>query len=187
MPRESFLILCRCSDGELDKFIKENTLFSFADVTVNHESVTVINRRMFREEKEREQARLRQHRHRLSRESNGEVTTPSSSSSSSSTPKRYVEGEDPFDLATYLWEYIQENNEKAKPPDLQKWAASIDRLLRIDKRYPGEVAAIISWAQHDDFWMANILSPDKLRKQYDRLYLEAKKAGAELRLEKQDG
>jgi len=56
-----------------------------------------------------------------------------------------------------------------KKPDLQKWAKTMDALLRLDKRPPEEVKAVIIFAQGDPFWQPNILSVDKLRKHYDRL------------------
>lgn len=96
MPRGSYLVLCRCSNEQFQQFLDENSLFSFADVTENNGIVTVVNRRMSREEKERGQARIRAGRHRnkepvteTSRESNGEVTPPPSSSSSSSCSKEH--------------------------------------------------------------------------------------------------
>ena len=51
----------------------------------------------------------------------------------------------------------------------------IEKTIRIDKRDPVEVEALIRWAQASDFWRANILSPAKFRKQYDRLRLQAEK------------
>jgi len=42
-------------------------------------------------------------------------------------------------------------------------------MIRIDNRDPQEIEAIIRWCQNDDFWFANILSAEKLRKHYDAL------------------
>jgi hypothetical protein len=46
-------------------------------------------------------------------------------------------------------------------------------MLRLDGRTEDEVEAAMRWAQADDFWSSNILSPDKLRKHYDRMRLQA--------------
>lgn len=54
------------------------------DVTVRNNLVTVTNRRMYGEHKEKENTRLRVRRHREKRIGNANVTLPSSSSSSSS-------------------------------------------------------------------------------------------------------
>lgn len=48
-------------------------------------------------------------------------------------------------------------------------AWQMDALMRLDRRPPEEVKAIILFAQGDTFWRTNILSVDKLRKQYDQL------------------
>jgi len=53
----------------------------------------------------------------------------------------------------------------------RKWAASADRMLRLDGRKFEEVADLIRWCQRDSFWMANVLSMDKLRAKFDELQL----------------
>ncbi|KXK29370.1 MAG: hypothetical protein UZ01_02264, partial [Candidatus Brocadia sinica] len=58
-------------------------------------------------------------------------------------------------------------------PDLQKWATHIDKMIRLDKRPPEEIEKVVAWCQQDSFWQNNILSTEKLRKQYDQLYLKA--------------
>lgn len=79
-------------------------------------------------------------------------------------------------LAEKLKGYILANNPRAKVTnDLQKWAAEFDRILRLDKRPFDEVCAVIEFSQTDSFWMANILSPGKLRKQYDTLFMQSQR------------
>jgi uncharacterized protein YdaU (DUF1376 family) len=56
----------------------------------------------------------------------------------------------------------------------RNWAVIADRMLRLDGRKPEQAAELIRWAQRDEFWMRNVLSMEKLRKQFDRLALEAK-------------
>jgi len=58
---------------------------------------------------------------------------------------------------------------------LQAWAQHIDYMIRLDKRTPRQIAELFRWAQQDDFWCANIRSPQKLRKQWDTLELRRKK------------
>ncbi len=74
-----------------------------------------------------------------------------------------------FQLAELLLLKILERLPGYKKPDLQKWSKSMDTILRLDKRPPEEVKAIILFAQGDSFWKENILSVDKLRKHYDQL------------------
>ena len=81
-----------------------------------------------------------------------------------------------YKLAELLKQKILENHPTAKvPQDLARWAAEIERTIRIDKRDPSELAKVITWCQSDTFWRANILSAKKLREKYDTLYLQMKR------------
>lgn len=72
-------------------------------------------------------------------------------------------------LSKLLLEKILLHLPKIKQPDIQKWAHHMDAILRIDGRDPPEVREVILFAQSDSFWKTNILSVEKLRKQYDQL------------------
>jgi hypothetical protein len=76
-------------------------------------------------------------------------------------------------LSEFLFSLMKANNPKAKEPNFQEWARSIDLMIRIDKRDPGEIKNIITWALADTFWHKNILSTAKLREQYDQLVLKS--------------
>jgi hypothetical protein len=81
-----------------------------------------------------------------------------------------------FGLATYFFQQIQTFLSDARPPNFQKWSKDIDAIIRIDKRSADDVKKYISWMTKDiDFWQGKILSPDKLRKQWDKLTLAMKK------------
>lgn len=92
--------LCRMTGSnctEMAMFINEANFLKFADVTICNDDVTVCNRRMMREEKERESTRSRVKRFRNADEKrlgNEEVTPPSSSSSSSSCTKVHYSAND---------------------------------------------------------------------------------------------
>lgn len=77
-----------------------------------------------------------------------------------------------FRLANYLYKHMLRNNPKAKKPNFEAWAKTFDYIIRLDKRPVEEIRTVIEWCQKDKFWFKNILSPDKLRKQYDTLYLQ---------------
>jgi len=79
------------------------------------------------------------------------------------------------DVSCLLFQLITERRNSFKKPDLKKWAEHIDKMIRIDKRDPREIEDVITWCQQDDFWQNNILSTDKLRKQYDQLALKLQK------------
>lgn len=87
--------LLSCTESEASEAIKELSVTKVADVTHSNGDgngvVTVVNRRMFREQKSKESTRLRVQRHRNGKnnegcngEGNGGITVPSSTSSSSS-------------------------------------------------------------------------------------------------------
>jgi hypothetical protein len=77
-----------------------------------------------------------------------------------------------YKIALFFYQQILKNNSKHKEPNLQKWANDIRLLLEIDKRDKTEVGRVIQWAMKDTFWMANILSPKKLREKYDALVIK---------------
>lgn len=79
-------------------------------------------------------------------------------------------------LAALLRSEIFHNKPDMKITPLQEaqWAATADRMLRIDKRSEERITAVILWAQGDSFWHKNILSMDKLREKFDQLELKAR-------------
>jgi len=83
---------------------------------------------------------------------------------------KFADNSNEIRLAKYLWGWLQKNKiQRPKPPNLQTWAGEFDRILRIDKHPVEEVRKIIKWAQTDSFWIANMQSPQTLRKQYAKL------------------
>lgn len=89
--REQIARMIGCTNGDFDNALKEISVTKTGDVTECNNLVTIINRRMFREQKERENTRLRVQKYRSNKVSNANVTPPSSSSSSSSKEKIYIE------------------------------------------------------------------------------------------------
>ena len=89
--------------------------------------------------------------------------------------KIYCPNSDEFRLSNLLYSLILERNPKQKEPNFQKWADYIRKTIYIDKRTPNEIEVAIKWCQQDNFWQNNILSTEKLRKQYDQIFLKMKK------------
>ena len=83
-----------------------------------------------------------------------------------------------YGLASFLFDEIRRNNPHAKAPNLQAWARVFDLMIRKDNRTQEEIQAVIAWCQKDHFWHKNILSPGKLREQFDRLTLGMKGNGS---------
>lgn len=71
----------------------------------------------------------------------------------------------------YLFKMIKQNNSKAKPPNYQRWADDIRKLVELDKNTLKEVSLVIDWSQQDPFWKKNILSASKLREQFPKLWV----------------
>ncbi len=83
----------------------------------------------------------------------------------------YSPNSDEFGLSVLLLDLILERKPDYRKPDLQKWTEHIDRMIRLDGRQFDRIGEVIRWCQADDFWMNNILSTEKLRKQFDKLEL----------------
>jgi DNA-binding Lrp family transcriptional regulator len=98
--------------------------------------------------------------------SNTEITTEITTEIS----KR--ESDDSFRLAELLADLIESNGSK-RPVITKRWTQAIDRMIRLDGRTPEQIEKAMRWSQANDFWRGNIMSPEKLRKQYDRMRLQA--------------
>lgn len=72
-------------------------------------------------------------------------------------------------LEKFFFEKIKERNPNVKEPDHAKWGKEFDLMISADARTPEEIKRVIEWSQADDFWHTNILSPAKLRKQFDAI------------------
>lgn len=94
----------------------------------------------------------------------------------------FPEDSEAYRLAVFMRDTLKANIPTLKEPNLQKWAQTFAIALRNDERMkePPFVAAVIKWACADNFWRANIQSPDKLRQKFDQLTakmeIEAEKA-----------
>jgi hypothetical protein len=106
-----------------------------------------------------------------------EVQSSTSYNSSKNSSNKYTSDSIEIGLSKSLLNLILQRNQKFKKPNLQAWAKHIDRAIRLDNRTPQELEAVIEWCQADTFWQNNILSTGKLRKQFDRLYLQMKGNG----------
>lgn len=75
-----------------------------------------------------------------------------------------------MELAQLLHDMIKHNTPAWNMTgSLDRWAEDINKIIRIDGRTKEQVAFVIQWVQRDVFWRKNILSGQKLRKQFNRL------------------
>ncbi len=91
---------------------------------------------------------------------------------------KYSPTSDELVLSELLLNLILDRKPNYKKPNLQAWAKHVDRMIRLDNRVPARIREVIQWCQADDFWMNNILSTEKLRKQFDKLELRMNKNGS---------
>ena len=77
-------------------------------------------------------------------------------------------------LAALLSGEIRRNspNFRVTPGTQRKWAICADLMLRRDGRTYEQIAAVIRWAQADEFWHSNVLSMEKVREKFDALVLK---------------
>jgi hypothetical protein len=88
---------------------------------------------------------------------------------------RHVFNESQMKLAKILWKYVQQNDPSMKQPNLDNWANTIRLMMERDNREGKEIQEVILWATKDSFWCKNILSADKLRKQFSTLKIQMQK------------
>ena len=86
---------------------------------------------------------------------------------------------DEEDSATAAWMLakMRELKPDLREPNLDEWANTIRLMLERDKRTHADIRDLFERANNDDFWQNNILSPGKLRKQWDQLDLKLRGAG----------
>lgn len=73
---------------------------------------------------------------------------------------------DDLKAARWIFDKALTVNASLSEPNWVEWANTI-RLMRLqDKRTHYEICELFKWANEDDFWQENILSPSKLRKQW---------------------
>jgi hypothetical protein len=86
-------------------------------------------------------------------------------------PPVYVEGD--MAVATWMLDRILEMQpDRKQRPKLPEWANDIRLLRERDGRTHDQIREMFGLANADEFWRTNILSPAKLRKQWDTLRLK---------------
>jgi hypothetical protein len=75
-------------------------------------------------------------------------------------------------LCQRLADLIVANGSK-RPRITKRWLDEARRLIDLDERTIEQIEKAIDWSQEDSFWRTNILSMETLRKQYDKMRLDA--------------
>lgn len=74
--------------------------------------------------------------------------------------------------AKRIFELIRRLNPSHKDPNIEKWADDVRLMRERDRRTHEEIESLFRWANQDEFWQSNVLSPQKLRKHWDRLVIQ---------------
>lgn len=92
----------------------------------------------------------------------------------SSRKRVYDESSTFHQIAVYFYEQIKTNNPNHKQPNFQTWSDDVRKMMELDERTEDQVRYLMRWVQQDDFEMANVLSPAKLRQRFDQLIIKVK-------------
>ena len=74
-----------------------------------------------------------------------------------------------MELALFMRGKIKSFLPESKEPNLESWANEFRLVREQDQRTHEDIKSLFSWANNNDFWRSNILTPEKLRKQWDTL------------------
>jgi hypothetical protein len=77
-----------------------------------------------------------------------------------------------LETSRFIFNLIRTLNPKHREPNFKSWANDIRLMRECDRRTDEEIRALFEWANQDHFWRTNILSPAKLRKQWDVLVIQ---------------
>ena len=78
-----------------------------------------------------------------------------------------------IELAELMYSLHKEIDPKVKRPNMESWAADIEKINRLDNRSYEDIEKVIRWIKTPgNFWLPNIMSGKKLRIQFARLILE---------------
>jgi hypothetical protein len=101
--------------------------------------------------------------------------------------KVFAENSQPMILSRHFFSLIKNRKKDFKEPNLQKWAATIDLMLRIDERKPEDIKQVMEWAILDDFWCTVVMCAAKLRKHFDTLQLKSQRVVKPAAFQAKDG
>lgn len=74
--------------------------------------------------------------------------------------------------ARWLYGALLSTMPKARAPNITAWAKEVRLMRERDGRTHREICELFQWAHSNSFWRSNILSPAKLREQWDRLAIQ---------------
>jgi len=102
-------------------------------------------------------------------DSKSKSKSDSNSKEISTSAKKHSFSEVDYQCAEWFYSLVINVAPKAKQPNLENWANVIRLMRSVDNITHDEISNVFMWANKDPFWSVNILSPEKLRKQFAQL------------------
>jgi hypothetical protein len=87
--------------------------------------------------------------------------------------------DDDVRFADFMFQKVATVVPGLKQPKLDSWANTIRLMREQDKLTHHRMAEVFVWANKDPFWKTNILSPEKLRKQFPQLVAKMENASGQ--------
>lgn len=104
------------------------------------------------------------------------TTDPNSTSGKDFPPaktvKKFVYTDDDLRAANWIFGLIKNLSPNVKTPDFASWANEIRLMRERDGRSHKDICELFKWANQNEFWASNILSPAKLREKWDQLEIK---------------
>lgn len=104
------------------------------------------------------------------------TTDPTSTSGKDFPPaktgKKFVYTDDDLRAANWIFGLIKNLSPNVKTPAFENWANEIRLMRERDGRSHKDICELFKWANQNEFWASNILSPAKLREKWDQLEIK---------------
>jgi hypothetical protein len=86
------------------------------------------------------------------------------------TPNKF--SDEDIQLSKDIYKSLLTINPKHREPAYESWASDIRLMRERDGRTIQEISDLFKWVNNHQFWKSNILSPSKLRQQWDKLIIQ---------------
>ena len=86
--------------------------------------------------------------------------------------RKFIYTDDDLRAANWIFGLIKNLSPNVKTPDFASWANEIRLMRERDGRSHKDICELFKWANQNEFWASNILSPAKLREKWDQLEIK---------------
>jgi len=176
------------NSAELDKFLKflsdpEIDLINIVDNKISTDRINELHKKIIEKRKSRrkdsqndENGEMNEHfdteenRINKNRENKNKINSDNFTEPLTESQKQALELSELL-LISHRKEFPDYLSGKDTKKITEKWAADVEKLIRIDKKSPETIKRVILWVKTlGNFWFQNIESGKKLREKFERLY-----------------